>query len=102
MRSRLPSVTALVTAVTFAPAFAAVAREMVEYGKYICVIDRAAGIQSTNNSAQRFAGRIEIARPEEQKFFIEIIEVRLAKNNEGARSFNLGLGVAPDSQACWS
>jgi hypothetical protein len=47
----------------------------VEYGKYVCITDRAVGFQTPENSTNRYAGSI-LLPPEHQKFFATIHQVQ--------------------------
>jgi hypothetical protein len=56
----------------------------VQYGKYLCVTDRAVGFQTPPNSSQRYAGVIEMST-DRQKFFatikkIEVVPLTGVKN----------------------
>ena len=58
----------LITLAVIAPA----AADELQYGTYVCVTDRAVGIQtSASNDNERFAGNI-ILTPERQRFFVTI------------------------------
>jgi hypothetical protein len=46
----------------------------VEYGKYVCITDRAVGFQTPEHSTDRYAGTI-LMSPERQKFFATIRKV---------------------------
>jgi hypothetical protein len=48
--------------------------EKVEYGKYVCITDRAVGFQTPENSTDRYAGTVLVS-PERQKFFATIHKV---------------------------
>jgi hypothetical protein len=63
--------------VLHASAYAEDAKQ-VEYGKYVCVTDRAVGIQTAERTHERFAGAIQVS-PERQKFFVTIQKVERAE-----------------------
>jgi hypothetical protein len=46
----------------------------IEYGKYVCITDRAVGFQTPEHSTDRYAGTI-LMSPERQKFFATIRKV---------------------------
>ena len=45
-----------------------------EYGKYICITDRAVGLQTSENGAERYGGAIQMS-PGKQKFFVTISKI---------------------------
>jgi hypothetical protein len=47
----------------------------VQYGKYVCVTDRAVGFQNSPADNQRFAGAIQMS-PDKQRFFVTIRKVQ--------------------------
>jgi hypothetical protein len=47
----------------------------VEYGKYICITDRAVGFQTPEHSTDLYAGSI-LPSPERQKFFATIHKIQ--------------------------
>jgi hypothetical protein len=56
------------------PVMAAADEQPVEYGKYVCITDRAVGFQTPENGGQRYAGSI-LMSPEKQKFFATIRKI---------------------------
>lgn len=61
------------------PGFATVGNaQEVQYGKYVCITDRAVGLQTRPNSTDRYAGGIRL-KPELQKFFATISKIQIAE-----------------------
>ena len=60
--------------VLFPDVAAGAEEKKVEYGKYVCITDRAVGFQTPEHSTGRYAGTI-LMSPERQKFFATIRKV---------------------------
>jgi hypothetical protein len=93
--SRLLAATSVVAALAVFP-IARADESATQYGTYICLTDRTAGLQTAGEGKERFAGAIK-APLEQERFFVTIFKV-----NEYEGHFEAGHRILHDPSRCFS